>query len=77
MNLKGNPVGDRRLLKLIEQCRPKQVLDYVKQHGVRKVGDGGDKKGKGGKKNKGNHVKKESQSDDVGEGSEDLIENFK
>lgn len=29
----GNPVADKRLLKLIQQCRTKQVLDYVKQHG--------------------------------------------
>lgn len=32
MNLKGNPVSDRRLFKLIDQCRTKQILDYVKQH---------------------------------------------
>lgn len=30
--MKSNPVTDRRLLKLIDQCRTKQVLDYVKQH---------------------------------------------
>lgn len=28
-----NPIADKRLKKLIEQCRTKQVLDYVKQHG--------------------------------------------
>ncbi|XP_044763873.1 leucine-rich repeat-containing protein 47-like [Coccinella septempunctata] len=32
INLKQNPISDRRLLKLIDQCRTKQVLDYVKQH---------------------------------------------
>ncbi|KAL3270608.1 hypothetical protein HHI36_021142 [Cryptolaemus montrouzieri] len=32
VNLKGNPISDRRLLKLIDQCRTKQILDYVKQH---------------------------------------------
>lgn len=26
-------MADKRLLKLIQQCRTKQVLDYVKQHG--------------------------------------------
>lgn len=26
-------MSDKRLLKLIQQCRTKQVLDYVKQHG--------------------------------------------
>lgn len=33
LDLSGNPVADKRLLKLIQQCRTKQVLDYVKQHG--------------------------------------------
>lgn len=28
-----NPVADKRLSKLIQQCRTKQILDYVKQHG--------------------------------------------
>ncbi|CAH1982480.1 unnamed protein product [Acanthoscelides obtectus] len=32
VNLKSNPVSDRRLLKLIDQCRTKQIVDYVKQH---------------------------------------------
>lgn len=35
VNFKDNPIADRRLLKLIDQCRIKQVLDYVKQHGTR------------------------------------------
>lgn len=34
LHLNGNPIGDKRLLKLIEQCRTKQVTDYVKQHGT-------------------------------------------
>lgn len=33
LHLIGNPINDKRLLKLIEQCRTKQVIDYVKQHG--------------------------------------------
>lgn len=33
LDLAENPVADKRLLKLIQQCRTKQVLDYVKQHG--------------------------------------------
>ncbi|XP_060532936.1 leucine-rich repeat-containing protein 47-like isoform X2 [Cylas formicarius] len=32
LNLKSNPITDRRLFKLIEQCRTKQIIDYVKQH---------------------------------------------
>lgn len=34
LDLTENPVADKRLLKLIQQCRTKQVIDYVKQHGV-------------------------------------------
>uniref|UniRef100_A0A182M2B8 Disease resistance R13L4/SHOC-2-like LRR domain-containing protein n=1 Tax=Anopheles culicifacies TaxID=139723 RepID=A0A182M2B8_9DIPT len=33
INLKGNPLKDKRLLKLVEQCRSKQVLDYVEKNG--------------------------------------------
>ncbi|EZA49348.1 hypothetical protein DMN91_001420 [Ooceraea biroi] len=32
VNLKGNKLADKRLLKLVDQCRTKQVLDYVKLH---------------------------------------------
>lgn len=32
--LKGNPIADKRLLKLINQCGTKQIVDYVKQHGT-------------------------------------------
>lgn len=31
LNLKDNPISDKRLLKLIDQCHLKQVLDYVRQ----------------------------------------------
>ncbi|KAJ6636220.1 Leucine-rich repeat-containing protein 47 [Pseudolycoriella hygida] len=34
LHLDGNPISDKRLLKLIEQCRTKQVIDYVKLHGI-------------------------------------------
>lgn len=30
----GNPISDKRLLKLIQQCHSKQVLDYVKKNGA-------------------------------------------
>lgn len=68
--MKGNPVADRRLLKLIDQCRPKQVLDYVKQHGVKKGNDSGDKgkskgkKGKGAPNRKDSHHEEESTEED-------------
>lgn len=53
LNLKANPISDRRLLKLIDQCRTKQVLDYVKQHCVKTiVNEDGGNKGKNRKKTK-------------------------
>uniref|UniRef100_A0A182R8P2 B3/B4 tRNA-binding domain-containing protein n=1 Tax=Anopheles funestus TaxID=62324 RepID=A0A182R8P2_ANOFN len=33
INLKGNPLKDKRLLKLVDQCRTKQVLDNVEKNG--------------------------------------------
>lgn len=33
INLKDNPLKDKRLKKLVEQCRSKQVLDYVEKSG--------------------------------------------
>lgn len=32
--LEDNPIADKRLYKLILQCRTKQICDYVKQHGA-------------------------------------------
>lgn len=32
LNLKGNKLADKRLMKLVDQCRTKQVLDYVREH---------------------------------------------
>lgn len=33
INLKENPLKDKRLKKLVEQCRSKQVMDYVEKNG--------------------------------------------
>lgn len=35
LNLKGNPLSDRRLGKMVLQCHFKQVLEYIKQHAKR------------------------------------------
>ncbi|RWS11240.1 leucine-rich repeat-containing protein 47-like protein, partial [Dinothrombium tinctorium] len=32
LNLKGNKLSDRRLMKLVEQGKQKQILDYIKAH---------------------------------------------
>ncbi|XP_055595366.1 leucine-rich repeat-containing protein 47-like [Uranotaenia lowii] len=33
INLLGNPLKDKRLKKLVEQCHSKQVLDYIEKNG--------------------------------------------
>ncbi|KAG5884712.1 hypothetical protein JTB14_019836 [Gonioctena quinquepunctata] len=50
LNLKSNPISDRRLLKLIDQCRTKQVLDYIKQHCPKTSSNQENKKDKNRKK---------------------------
>ncbi|XP_050668409.1 leucine-rich repeat-containing protein 47-like [Leptidea sinapis] len=32
LNLKGNKLSDKRLMKLVDQCRTKQVIDYIREH---------------------------------------------
>ncbi|XP_013167942.1 PREDICTED: leucine-rich repeat-containing protein 47-like [Papilio xuthus] len=32
LNLKGNKLSDKRLMKLVDQCRTKQILDYIREH---------------------------------------------
>ncbi|XP_063993460.1 leucine-rich repeat-containing protein 47-like [Diachasmimorpha longicaudata] len=55
LNLKGNQLHDKRLHKLVDQCRTKQILDYVRQHGVKSESSAGQsgksKKDKKGRKN--------------------------
>lgn len=53
INLKGNKFSDKRFMKLVDQCRTKQILDYIRDH-CPKGGDSaqptGKTKGKKGKK---------------------------
>ncbi|XP_034827736.1 leucine-rich repeat-containing protein 47-like [Maniola hyperantus] len=51
LNLKGNKLSDKRLMKLVDQCRTKQVIDYIREHCPKEdntpaVGKGKGKKGK-------------------------------
>lgn len=46
VNFKDNPIADRHLLKLINQCRTKQILDYIKQQNPTKTVANKNKKGK-------------------------------
>lgn len=65
LNLKSNPILDRRLMKLIDQCRTKQVLDYVKQHCPRLITTDVGNMGKPKKKTK----SKQDHDDDEEESS--------
>jgi len=47
INLKANPLTDKRFRKLVDQCKPNQVLAYIQQHSPR-TSDAG-KKAAGGK----------------------------
>lgn len=67
LDLLDNPVADKRLLKLIQQCRTKQVLDYVKQHGEdapKSDGENSDSPAGGKKKPKKKKSKKNESSDE-------------
>lgn len=61
--LKGNPISDKRLLKLINQCGTKQIVDYVKQHGV-VAGAQNSSAGKGGKQGKGSKKERKDTAED-------------
>lgn len=55
LDMAENPIADKRLLKLIQQCRTKQILDYVKQHGEnapKESSENGSKKSEKAKKSK-------------------------
>ncbi|XP_030040200.2 leucine-rich repeat-containing protein 47 [Manduca sexta] len=32
INLKGNKLTDKRFMKLVDQCRTKQIMDYIRDH---------------------------------------------
>ncbi|XP_043788591.1 leucine-rich repeat-containing protein 47-like [Apis laboriosa] len=51
LQLKGNPLSDKRLLKLVDQCHNKQILEYVKLHCLKQDGSvNSNSKSKKGKK---------------------------
>lgn len=51
LQLKGNPLSDKRLLKLVDQCHNKQILEYVKLHCPKQDGSvNSNSKSKKGKK---------------------------
>ncbi|CAB3220335.1 unnamed protein product [Arctia plantaginis] len=53
INLKGNKFTDKRFMKLVDQCRTKQIVDYIRDH-IPRSGEAtqpaGKTKGKKGKK---------------------------
>jgi len=51
--LKGNKLTDKRLMKMVEQCKPKQIVDYIRQNCPKGNPDSGGAGKKGGKKGKG------------------------
>lgn len=61
INLKSNPISDRRFMKLINQCGTKQIIDYVKQNCPRSTTD---KPCNGTNKKGSSHKKKTSDEND-------------
>ncbi|GBP89731.1 Leucine-rich repeat-containing protein 47 [Eumeta japonica] len=67
VNLKGNKLSDKRLMKLVDQCRTKQILDYVRDHCPKmESGQAHQPSGKKGKKGK-NKQEEEPEDDSVSE----------
>ncbi|XP_035229535.1 leucine-rich repeat-containing protein 47-like [Stegodyphus dumicola] len=54
LNLKGNPLKDNRLNKLLQQCHVKQVMEYIRQHYPKVNAENNNKQAKSKKKTKQN-----------------------
>ncbi|XP_076346036.1 leucine-rich repeat-containing protein 47-like [Tachypleus tridentatus] len=63
--LKGNKLTDKRLQKLVEQCRSKQILDYVRSHCPKMVLVDNKNAGKGKLSKKGNKGVESSKTDEI------------
>ncbi|XP_022120022.2 leucine-rich repeat-containing protein 47-like [Pieris rapae] len=63
LNLKGNKLSDKRLKKLVDQCRTKQVLDYIREHCPK--ADNAQPTGKKGKKGKKEEPQPEENINDL------------
>lgn len=74
IHLKENPLSDKRLKKLVEQCHYKQVLEYIKGHGPRDASALGQEKPGSGKKGK---KKKGAASSNGGPEGVQLVHSFK
>ena len=64
LNLKGNSLADKRLSKLVDQCRTKQVLDYVGQNCPKAVSSE-TTSSSSGKSKKGKKSRQKSESDNA------------
>lgn len=74
LNLKGNNLTDKRLLKLVDQCRTKQVLDYVRQHSPK---SNGDTEPAGNKSKKGKKSRKLSENEQISNAIDKLTHELK
>lgn len=61
----NNPIADKRLLKLIQQCHTKQILDYVRQHGVETRNDSNNSAGDQKSSGKSKKSKKNQQLEQI------------
>lgn len=68
LNLKGNKLSDKRLMKLVDQCRTKQVLDYIRENCPKADSAPTTSKGKGKKSKK----QDEAPPEDISESSHSI-----
>lgn len=67
LNLKGNPLSDRRLAKMVLQCHSKQVLEYIRQHAKRDSAGSKNAATKGKKGQRKTNASESNVSADVGD----------
>ena len=61
--MSGNEITDRKVRKVVEQGKAKQILDFIRQNCPRTSSDGGSAKSGKGKKGKKGRKKQESEGD--------------
>ncbi|OWR55095.1 leucine-rich repeat-containing protein 47-like [Danaus plexippus] len=63
LNLKGNKLSDKRLMKLVDQCRTKQIVDYIREHCPTSDSNQATSKGKGKKAKKQDEILPDNASE--------------
>lgn len=76
INLKGNKLNDNRLLKLVDQCRSKQIIEYIRQTCPKASSADLNASGKISKKNIKKQQQKKNESADTEETEDGNLDNL-